>query len=289
MAVGWILQYFHRARAAGERIEEIFAVEPEPHEGAEPALRGSIRVERLTFTSPGQERPAREDVSFSIAAGQKLGLVGPPGSGKSTLLALLLRLYEPPRGTIFVDGFDVCELAPALLRRTFAFAPQDPFLFSDSIRGNVAFAAPGGDDRLTDAVFDAGLETDVQGFERGLDAIIGERGLTLSGGQKQRVSLARALAANRSVLVLDDTLSAVDHATEARILERMRSARGSSTMLAAAHRLSIVQDADLILVLADGRVAERGTHRELLERGGDYAATWRRQRESAALESGGAD
>jgi ATP-binding cassette subfamily B protein len=292
MAVGWILQYLHRARAAAERIEEIFAVEPEPHAGAQPALRGSIRVENLTFTYPGQPRPALENVSFSLAAGQKLGLVGPPGAGKSTLLALLLRLYEPPAATLFVDGFDVRELAPALLRRTFAVAPQDPFLFSDSIRGNVAFAASGADHRLADAIHEAGLETDVAGFERGLDAIIGERGLTLSGGQKQRVSLARALAADRSVLVLDDTLSAVDHATEARILERMRRARGARTTLAAAHRLSIVRDADLILVLRDGRVIERGTHQELVARGGDYAATWRRQRESDALESqdgGGGD
>lgn len=288
MSVGWILQYFHRARAAAERIEEIFALAPEPHAGAEPALRGAIRVDRLTFAYPDQPRPALDDVSFQLAAGQKLGLVGPPGAGKSTLLALLLRLYEPPPKAVFVDGFDVRELAPALLRRTFAVAPQDPFLFSDTIRGNVSFAAGGlADSRVSAAVHDAGLETDVEGFERGLDAIIGERGLTLSGGQKQRVSLARALAADRSVLVLDDTLSAVDHATEARILERMRRARGERTTLVAAHRLSIVEDADLILVLREGRVVERGTHASLLARGGDYAATWRRQREADALEGGG--
>lgn len=285
IAISWLLGTLQRARAAAERIEEVFAAEPEPRTGERPTLRGRIEVRDLDFSYPGESRAALSGVSFALDPGQKLGLIGPIGSGKSTLLDLMLRLYEPPRGTIFIDGFDATELHPEVLRGAFGVAPQDPFLFSDTIHGNVAFAS--GEvsaDTLTSAVHTSALEQDLGDFPAGLDSLIGERGITLSGGQKQRVSLARALASEREALVLDDTFSAVDHHTESRILERLGTARAGRTTLVASHRVSAVSDSDLILVLENGRVIERGTHAQLVEQGGYYARAHERQRQRAALD-----
>ncbi|MBL8753321.1 MAG: ABC transporter ATP-binding protein [Planctomycetes bacterium] len=285
--LGWTLATMPRAFAAGIRIEELFEVAPEPALGTTPVLRGDLRVQDLTFTYPGSERPALRSVSFHLQPGQKLGLVGPVGSGKSTLLALLLRFYDPPRGTIFVDGHDVLDVQPATLRRLFALAAQEPFLFSDTVGRNVAFAADdAASDALATAVTAAAIDQDLPALRDGLETVVGERGVTLSGGQKQRVSLARALLADRSGLLLDDTLSAVDTITEQRILQGLRRARGDRTVLVASHRLSVVADADLLLVLDGGEVRERGDHATLLAQGGTYAAAWRRQTEAAALEGG---
>ena len=193
----------------------------------------------------------------------------------------------PPR--IFLGGHDVLELRPVAVRRTFALAPQEPFLFSDTIEGNVSFGmgdAPGAL-ALEEAVHTSALDQDVDQLAEGLETVVGERGVALSGGQKQRVSLARALAAQRRALILDDTLSAVDPTTERRILERLRDRRGGRTMIVATHRLSAVRDADLILVLRDGEVIERGSHGQLLAAAGLYAAAWRRQAEAEALEGPG--
>ena len=287
ISIGWILAAFHRAIAAAERIEEIFAIAPEAQTGITKDLQGEIEVRNLTFTYAGQMQPALRGVSFQLHPGQKLGLVGPVGSGKSTLLLLLLRLYEPPPGTIFVDGVDILALHPRTLRDHFALAPQDPFLFSDTIAGNVAFGNAGNLDAVPEflhaAVADAALDSDLTAIQGGLEALVGERGITLSGGQKQRTSLARALASGRRALILDDTLSAVDVATERRILARLERHRGRTTLIAA-HRLSAVRDADLILVLERGEVTARGTHEELLKADGYYSDTWRRQQEEHALE-----
>jgi ATP-binding cassette subfamily B protein len=284
IAISWLLGTLQRARAAAERIEEIFAAQPESQAGKDVELSGHLVVKDLTFTYEGASRPALRDISFELLPGQKLGLVGPIGSGKSTLLDLVTRLYEPPPGTMFVDGFDVRELSPAALRRAFAVAPQDPFLFSDTIRGNVAFGSATDQENVARAVHTAALDQDLETYPEGLESVVGERGITLSGGQKQRVSLARALAAERGALLLDDTLSAVDHHTEAQILARLRAARGGRTTVVASHRVSAVADADLILVLDGGRIVERGTPQELLAAGGYYAAAWARQRERNALE-----
>jgi ATP-binding cassette subfamily B multidrug efflux pump len=284
--LGWTLATLPRAYAAGIRIAELFEVEPESSAGIAPSLRGDVRVERLTFTYPGANRPALTDVSFTLRAGGKLGLVGPVGSGKSTLLALLLRYYDPPRGTVFVDGHDVLDLQPAVLRALFALAPQEPFLFSDTVAANVAFAQDHrADDEVAHAVAAAALDQDLPQLREGLATIVGERGVTLSGGQKQRVSLARALLSDRPGLLLDDTLSAVDPSTEQRILRGLLRQRRGRTMLVATHRLSVVADADHVLVLDGGRVAEQGTHAQLLAHGGAYAAAWQRQSEARALES----
>lgn len=288
-ALGWTISMIPRAMAAADRVEEVFAVEPEPADGLDLETDGRLEVRDLRFTYPGQERAALQGVSFSLETGQSLGLVGPVGGGKSTLLALCLRLYDPPPATIFLGGHDVLELRPVALRRTFALAPQEPFLFSDTIEGNVSFGmgdVPGGV-ALEEAVYTSALDQDVDQLAEGLATVVGERGVALSGGQKQRVSLARALAAQRRALILDNTLSAVDPTTERHILERLRNRRGGRTMIVATHRLSAVKDADLILVLRDGEVVERGTHEQLLAAAGLYAAAWRRQAEAEALEGPG--
>jgi ATP-binding cassette, subfamily B, multidrug efflux pump len=284
--LGWTLATLPRAYAAAIRIEELFEVQPEPQVGIAPELAGGIEVRDLTFSYPEANRPALRNVSFTLPPGQKLGLVGAVGSGKSTLLALLQRFYDPPRGTVFVDGHDVLDLHPGALRALFAQAPQEPFLFSDTVAQNVAFAAADAPEpSIAAAVAGAALDQDLPQLRDGLETIVGERGVTLSGGQKQRVSLARALLSDRPGLLLDDTLSAVDHATERRILHGLRKERRGRTMLVASHRLSVVADADRILVLHDGEVVEQGDHRGLLAQGGRYAAAWRTQSEAQALES----
>jgi len=285
--LGWTVAMIPRALAAGERIEELFEAAPEPADGAYPELRGDIEVRDLTFSYPDAERPALRGVSFSLAAGQKLGLLGPVGSGKSTLMALLLRLYDPPPATIFVDGHDVLDLDPRAVRQLFAYAPQEPFLFSDTVHNNVVFGDPEiSVERRDAAVADAALDQDLTQLRAGLETVVGERGVTLSGGQKQRVSLARALASDRPALILDDTLSAVDPTTERRVLDGLRRARSGRTVIAATHRLSVTADADVILMLDEGAVQQRGTHAELLREQGAYANAWRRQTEARALESG---
>lgn len=285
--LGWTLATMPRAIAAAKRVEELFAELPEAAGGLDVPLSGDIEVRGLTFAYPGTQKPALVDVSFSLPAGGKLGLVGPVGSGKSTLLALCLRFYEPPRGTIFLDGHDVLDLSPRAIRAVFAFAPQEPFLFSDTIAKNVAFAREGSDQGAIDfAVEAAALDQDLPQLQKGLETVVGERGVTLSGGQKQRVSLARALLGDRPALLLDDTLSAVDPRTERRIVAGLSRARSERTMVVATHRLSAVVDADLVLVLDQGRVVERGSHRELVAARGAYADAWRRQTEALALEGG---
>lgn len=282
--LGWVLAMMPRAQAAGERVAELFEVEPESASGLTPELRGRLRVERLTFAYPGTDRPALEDVSFVLEPGQKLGLTGPIGSGKSTLLALLLRLYDPPRGAIFIDDHDILDLAPATVRALFALAPQEPFLFSDSVAQNVAFGHDDASAAHVDAAIEAAaLDQDLSQLSSGLETLVGERGVTLSGGQKQRVSLARALLSDRPGLLLDDTLSAVDTTTEHRILRGLDDQRRGRTVVVATHRLSVTADADLILVLDDGKVQARGDHATLLREVGLYATAWRLQTESATL------
>jgi len=284
--LGWTIAMLPRAHAAAIRIEELFEEEPEPDAGLRPELRGAIEVRDLTFTYPEAEQPALQDVSFRLEPGQKLGLIGPVGSGKSTLMALLLRYYDPPRGTIFVDDHDVLDLAPQTLRQLFALASQEPFLFSDTVASNITFDDPDVATDLRDqAIANAALDQDLEQLRDGLETIVGERGVTLSGGQKQRVSLARAVLSDRPGVLLDDSLSAVDANTERRILDGLVSSRRGRTVIAATHRLSVTADADLILVLDHGKIHERGSHQDLLTHNGVYAKAWRRQTEARALET----
>jgi ATP-binding cassette subfamily B protein len=232
----------------------------------------------LTFRYGDDKPPALRNVSFHAAPGQTVALVGKTGAGKSTLLGLVPRLWDPPPGALQVDGTDVRQLALASLRGAIAMVPQETFLFSQSIRDNIAVGNPAASaEAIAEAAELASLGPDLAAFPKGLDTIVGERGITLSGGQKQRVALARALLRRPQILLLDDCLSAVDTQTEECILHNLRRVFPGRTVFLVSHRISAVRDADQILVLDQGEVVERGTHGELVAAGGLYADLHHRQ------------
>jgi len=246
-----------------------------------------IEVRDLTFRHPSAEEPALRDVSFTVRAGETLGIFGLTGAGKSTLLDLLARVYDPPAGTVSLGGMDVLDLPIRDYRRAVAYVGQEPFLFSRSVRENVAVASEReaiDDRRLEDAVADAALPADVATFPQGLDTTVGERGVTLSGGQRQRTALARAFYRDFEMLLLDDVMSAVDHATERKLIEAVyRRARGRTTVIVS-HRISALESADRVLVLDEGRVVACDRHAALTEIDGPYAQAWKLQRAAEAIE-----
>ncbi len=247
---------------------------------------GSVEFRGLTFAYDGDRGPVLRDVSFGVAAGAVVAVVGPTGSGKSTLGALLCRLYEPPRGTVWVGGQDVLDLPLGRLRRSVGYVPQESFLFSRPLRDNVRLAdESAGPERLEAVARTAGLTDDLGALPRGWDTVVGERGLTLSGGQRQRVALARALVADPPFLVLDDVLASVDAAKEWEITRALRGAASGRTTLLMTHRLKAAAEADAIVVLEEGRVVEQGRHADLLAAGGLYARLWRVQQLEDELAS----
>jgi ATP-binding cassette subfamily B protein len=292
MALGWMLSILQRGRAAMHRLNELFAVDPAitspPGASPIPAFRGEVTLRGVTFRYPGRPgaEPVLDDVDLTVPAGRTVAIVGRTGAGKSALVQLLPRLFDVEGGGVLVDGHDVRGLPLGWLRRQIGLVPQDPFLFSRTIRENVAFALDGdGDGRVDWAVRMAALTRDLAGFPHGLDTIVGERGVTLSGGQKQRVALARVLAAAPRILVLDDALSSVDAQTEREILDRLRDFFRERTTILVAHRLTTVKEADLICVVDEGRVVELGDHETLLARGGVYADLFREQSLEVELEA----
>jgi ATP-binding cassette subfamily B protein len=291
MAMGWMLSIVQRGRAAMQRLEQILSVEPAIAEPAGvsplPEIRGRIEFEDVSFSYPGHNngRPALEHVSFTLEAGQTLAVVGRTGSGKSSVVQLLPRLFDPSSGRILLDGHDLRSVPLAQLRSAIGFVPQDPFLFSTRVRDNIAFGLDGAsEEEIRDAAEAAEVAGDIGTFPRGYDTIVGERGITLSGGQKQRLTLARALACEPPLLVLDDALSSVDTRTERGILRHLRERLAGRTCIMIAHRISTILDADRIAVMDDGRIVELGDHSTLLARGGLYAEMFRQQQLEEEIE-----
>ncbi len=311
IALGWVTNIFQRGAASMGRLMYILTAEPNIRDSAEigrksagadgnsapttgtaneTPIRGEIEFRHLTFAYPtapdnSPNEPVLHDISLHVPAGSTLAIVGPTGSGKSTLATLIARLWEAPPGTVLIDGRPIQDYPVAELRRAIGYVPQDTFLFSETIRENIGF---GVDNVLDEAVLEAAeitsISGEIQGFPERFSTILGERGITLSGGQRQRTSLARAIARKPKILVLDDSLSSVDTATEERILSGLQSVMKERTTILVSHRVSTVKNADQIVVLRNGRIIERGTHDELLALGGYYADLYQKQLLEAELE-----
>jgi ATP-binding cassette subfamily B multidrug efflux pump len=296
IAFGWVTNLLERGMASWKRMLTIMETVPAVRDelGLEKGLgigdwglersqmsraQGAIEFRNLSFRYG--DREVLSNVSFSVKAGETVAIVGATGSGKSTLVNLLPRLQNPPRGTVFVDGCDVRDIPLSDLRSIIGFVPQEPFLFSDTLADNVAFGVPGlkhdAPGRIEAAALVAQLDKDVRDFPHGYETMVGERGITLSGGQKQRTAIARAVVTDPRILILDDALSAVDTYTEEEILSRLRGVMKERTGIIISHRISTVRDADQIVVLDAGRVVEKGTHDDLIRRGGHYAELYKKQ------------
>jgi ATP-binding cassette subfamily B multidrug efflux pump len=287
-AAGWVLSLVQRGKAAWGRLQPVLdaPLSVDDHGSIAQVTPGPLVAQGLRFRYPGQARPALDDVSFELPAGRTLGLVGPTGAGKSTLLRLLLRHHAPEAGNLRWAGVDLQDYTLAGLRAGIAWVPQEAFLFSATVAENLALARPGATrDQLIEAAKLAAVHEDILRLPQGYDTPVGERGVTLSGGQRQRVALARALLTDAPLLLLDDTLSAVDTDTEARILAHLRQSRAGRTTIIVSHRLSAVVDADHVVVLREGHVAEQGDHAALLAANGWYARQWRYQQLEASLDA----
>jgi ATP-binding cassette subfamily B multidrug efflux pump len=283
IAIGWVVNIFQRGTASMKRIDELLREEPviddqaaDPTVPADTVLHGEIEFRHLNFNYG--ETPVLHDISLKIPAGSSLAIVGPTGSGKSTLVSLLSRLYEAPEGSLLVDGRPVREYPLAVLRRNIGMVPQETFLFSETLRENLAIGAPDADaEALMKAAEAAHIRQEFEEFPLGFETMVGERGVTLSGGQKQRSAIARALLRRPAILILDDALASVDTYTEERILNGLRDYTDSATTILISHRVSTVRHADRIAVLNRGRIVESGKHDELLALDGYYASLYQKQ------------
>ncbi|HYD77018.1 ATP-binding cassette domain-containing protein [Ramlibacter sp.] len=287
-AAGWVLSLLERGKAAWSRLQPVLdaPLTVEDHGTVAKVEPGLLTAQTVTFHYPGQTRSALDRVSLHLPPGRTLGLVGPTGAGKTTLLRLLLRHHAPDAGSLQWNGLDLQDYTLDALRGAIAWVPQEAFLFSATVADNIALVRPQADRAaIEQAARLAAVHEDILRLPQGYDTPVGERGVTLSGGQRQRVAIARALLADAPLLLLDDALSAVDTGTEARILAHLREARVGRTVVIASHRLSAVADADHILVLRDGHVAEAGDHASLLAADGWYARQWRYQQLEASLDA----
>lgn len=289
IAIGWIVDMYQRGTASLKRLNEIFETQPEINDDeANPsieALRGEIEFRDLRFRYKENLPLIFDGISSSLEEGKTLAVVGPTGCGKTTLIELLTRIYNPPKGSILIDGHQLHRIPLKVLRRDVVLVPQDIFLFSDSISNNIRLGSPEtSDEKVYEAAKLAQIYDEVMDFDNKFETVIGERGVTLSGGQKQRLAIARALLTDPQVLILDDALSAVDTKTERFILEQLIETRRGKTTIIIAHRISSIQHADNIIVLGDGKISEQGTHDELVALGGLYNDLHEKQRIRARLE-----
>jgi ATP-binding cassette, subfamily B, multidrug efflux pump len=305
IAIGWVVNLFQRGTASVVRIDELLKQQPEiadaPRiaagndmpadslsfrsvqgesnaEESASSLTGHIQFRNLSFGYPTGGPEVLHNISLDIPAGSSLAIVGPTGSGKSTLVSLIPRLYDAPEGSVLIDGKPIREHSLAELRRDIGFVPQETFLFSSTISENIAFGRPDATEpEILDAATTAHIAAEILEFPRGFSTAVGERGITLSGGQKQRTAIARAVVRNPPILILDDALASVDTYTEERILSGLRDVMRGRTTIFISHRISTARNADRIAVLVAGRIAELGTHDELLARNGFYTTLAEKQ------------
>ena len=288
IACGEAINMFSQGGASMRRIQEVLEEKPEiaNQEGVQEIgeIKGAIRFNHLTFIHRGHSEPTLKDIHLNVPAGTTLAIIGRTGNGKSTLVNLLLHLYNTKPSMIFIDGKDINTIPLKTLRENIAYVPQDNFLFSDTLKSNIAFGTDSAEmEEIVKATKTACIHDNIIAFPDGYETIVGERGVTLSGGQKQRSSIARAIKKNAPILILDDALSAVDTDTEEQILANLKENRKGKTTILIAHRISTIQNADMIVVLEEGEARECGTHKELIELGGIYKDMFEKQQLEAAI------